>query len=806
MKYQIAAVMAIVALVSTVARAEPISLEMLLGDTQHAVGILQAEAALDGARHELQRDRGQSGWQLSGALGYGMIRNIVDQNRALSYPAAQGQVGFSYPLLGSSEQRQRAIDTAHGNVREKEVRLEEARRRAPLELESYYARYWGAQEAMMVIDTYLSSESELGPRLRLRQQKKLMLESRMIELMSGYASARAERKQLLRAREETRNRMAVLTGQPLADFEARPVVLPALPDSVATDAVLRHPDLVALRAQSDALQDQIDNSGWYGMDAAFSVMAAANSDQRDHQTGGTAFVGFNFSAPLSLVRVRREERQRLQSELESVRLQQHRRGDELNAETRAALDRLAQDGEAMDLAAQKTQASAAALRERQLRSNVFSEESIEALSQQLRDYTTQALSEIDARVRVWQANIEARSYLEAVSDSTVTPKSTDSSLGAQLAGPLVAIAGVLHGKSGQTMPADESGRGDVPPAETQVSSVIVVPQAPSDSTSAVSTIRRNDELPRQLVAGMRNIDWRPQTARTASAILPVSATPSGNRLSLALSDGLLAADAKSPDPGMAVYVWNSHDLIAKKQFQPEFWNLLDRLSIRRLLISLDGDQIHEAQARPLALHDFLSKARDRDVAVELLLGEPSWIEATQRQDLIHVILSLRGFEFSGLHLDIEPDQIYAQPLTRAQFNDWVLTLCAAAKASPWPTAVSVHPRYFRDTPYREWRLAQLLHDGGVREVALMIFSSDPQKVAAIARPILADAPEMRFRIAQSVEPQIDPTLSHARRSLEDFQTAMRELQQQMSTLANANGVVVQAWGDLMRMNHESEIR
>ena len=224
------------------------------------------------------------------------------------------------------------------------------------------------------------------------------------------------------------------------------------------------------------------------------------------------------------------------------------------------------------------------------------------------------------------------------------------------------------------------------------------------------------------------------------------------------------------------------------------------------MLSLDGEQIRSVRAQPQPLKDFLRNAHKHNVAVELLLGDPSWIESAHRKQLVDLIKSLNGFEFSGLHLDIEPDQIYHQPLSRSQFNNWVKTMVAAAQASPWPTAVSVHPRYFRDAPYLDWQLAAALQKGGILEVSLMIFSSDPQKVAAIAKPILNDAPGLRFRIAQSVEPQLEPTLSYAQRSPEQFEAAMHELQKQMSMVANADGVAVQAWADLMRMGYESQIR
>lgn len=764
---------AALAIASSNAHAEPVSLDLLLSDTQNAASILQAESALEGANHELQRDRSRKGWQFTGALGYGVIRNIVDENKAITYPGAQAQIGFMYPLLGASEQQKRAIDADMGKVQEKEVRLEEARRRAPLELESNYARYWGAQEALVVLDAYLASESTVTSRLRMRQQKKLMLESKMMDLLSGYASARSDRAQLLRVRDQTRSRLTLLTGRPLAEFSARSVALPKLPSTTNKDTFLRHPDLLTLDAQSRSLKAQLDNSSWYGMDAGLSIMAAGNNDQRNSQTGGTGFIGFNFNAPISMFSVRREERRRLQSEINAIDLQKRQRGEELKLEADAALGKLAQADSSMEIAEQKTRASVTAVRERQLRSNVFSEEGVETMSQQLRDYTIQALSDIDSRVQAWQANIEARAYLQAGDDNIMIPKTADSTLGAQLAEPLTSISNKLQGNNGggdsRDKPANERSMLDTTTPEL-VKPVIV----PDDTNAALIPMNL------RLSPGLQHGALRPVAIR-------------------------MAASSSKSSADMGVYVWSSKDLIERDQFKAKFWSLLDRLSIRHLLLSLNAEQIKAAVARPKTLQDFLDNASSKGVAVELLLGEPSWIEEENRPSLIKLIDSLHGFSFAGLHLDIEPDQIYKQPLTRNQFDSWVMTMQEAAKASPWPTAVTVHPRYLRDAPYRDWKFAQRLHDGGVSEIALMIFNSDPAKVAAIAQPIMAETPSMYFRVAQSVEPQLDSSLSHSKRRPEEFEAAMRSLQKQLSNQANAGGVIVQAWADLMRMGYESQI-
>jgi hypothetical protein len=295
---------------------------------------------------------------------------------------------------------------------------------------------------------------------------------------------------------------------------------------------------------------------------------------------------------------------------------------------------------------------------------------------------------------------------------------------------------------------------------------------------------------------------------------PVDAAPQaeaapqiGPRLQLAsaLSSTIDAAPAPGARPGMAVYVWNSAGVMADLH-SDKFWQGLETIPVNRLLLALNAQQISAAQAQPQTLRAFIEAARQHGVAVELLLGEPSWIEPAQRPKLVGIINSLRGFDFAGLNLDIEPDQLYKAPIDEAQYDQWMDTLRAAAEASPWPTAVSIHPRYFRDPPYMSWNTPQRLRQAGVSEAVLMIYSSNPQKVADIAKPIVANSGGLRFRVAQSVEPELEPQLSYAHRSPQDFSKSMEQLQTLLAAQPNTDGVVVQAWNDLMSMGYENQIR
>jgi len=776
---------------STAPGALPLS--ELLGNSDKALTVLEAEASAESSRQEVERERAESGLRFTIGGGYGIVRNIVDTNKAFTYPAAQAQAGFSYPLLGAAEQSDRRIDAALGKQHESEIKANAARNLAQLEIESAYARYWGAQESLKVVQAYLGSEPLVMPKLQLRAQHKLVLQSEALDAQAGYATARGDAVRFKGTEDDARSRLERLSGRELGGFTAQGVQLPPVPAVEVESLLARHPDIAALRAQRDALQAQLNDTTWYGMEASFDITGAGSKDLSNQPNGGgpyggTAFVGLNFKAPIGVFSARSAERKRLRARMEELRLQIQDRGQQLGGEVLSAQHQLAQSQQDDEQVGQRVQASSESLREGYLRGNVFAEEGVETLSRRLQTYYKAALEEIDGKVKTWLANITVRGY--AVADALNAQSSSDapSELGAQLADPIIQVDQMLqNGHASYRMPA--------PAPQPEIRGAAAMADAMPRMQPAVYTVTAATPLPVSADA-----DGAPVASRPAAARLRLAPA-------LGSSPQAPAPDGAGGRGDFGVYVWHSDELITRQQDEG-FWQHLQAMSINRLMLGLNAQEIAEAQSSPQKLSGFLAAARRHGVAVELLLGDAGWIDAEQRPKLIAIIDGLRRFDFAGLNLDIEPDQIYKQPLDQSQFEAWMQTLKSAARVSPWPTGVSVHPRYFRDPPYMSWDIEQHLRDAGVSQVVLMIYSSDPQKVAAITRPIVSSprAQGLHFRVAQSVEPELEPKLSYARRSPQDFRQSMQQLQGLLAAQPNTEGVVVQAWNDLMRMGYENQVR
>jgi hypothetical protein len=249
--------------------------------------------------------------------------------------------------------------------------------------------------------------------------------------------------------------------------------------------------------------------------------------------------------------------------------------------------------------------------------------------------------------------------------------------------------------------------------------------------------------------------------------------------------------------GNGVYVWDSRQLLLRLERDPDVWKHFSDNGINRLLLSFDREQLDELQFTKARsrLREFIGHAARQDLQVELLLGEPLWILPEHRQDLLDIIRHVGDLPFTGLHLDLEPDQLDPEGSSRQDLlHQWVATLQAVKAASPWPIGLSIHPRYLDPgkSPVWMWRALEHLD---VSEIVLMIYVANPGRVAELAAAILEHHRGLSFSIAQSMEPALSGEESYARQGREQFQIQMNALRNQMDQ-ANFLTLVIQSWKDL----------
>jgi hypothetical protein len=251
-------------------------------------------------------------------------------------------------------------------------------------------------------------------------------------------------------------------------------------------------------------------------------------------------------------------------------------------------------------------------------------------------------------------------------------------------------------------------------------------------------------------------------------------------------------------PSRTLYLWHAGGWLtsATTEAGERKFAEIHAAGITQLLISLDAEQLQRAMADPLPLVHAVRSTHEHGLRVELLLGDPAWIRSEQRGKLLGIIAALSSVPFDGLHLDLEPEQIDSAPdALPALLGSLAQTLAAASTASPWPLALSIHPRNL-DVQVGDARFGELLQRLRVSPT-IMVYVANPERVVAIAEPLLGRYPALSFSVALSLEKSLGPQESlwsypqeERRRRIERVEAAL--------TAANFSGLTLQledAWGD-----------
>jgi len=251
--------------------------------------------------------------------------------------------------------------------------------------------------------------------------------------------------------------------------------------------------------------------------------------------------------------------------------------------------------------------------------------------------------------------------------------------------------------------------------------------------------------------------------------------------------------------GLGVYLWQSAALLGADRARMDFWQGLRQDGISRLLVSLDADQIRGVSdpAGQAPLRRFIGEAHQRGIAVELLLGEPTWILPGKRRDLMAIVQALEALPFDGLHLDLEPNQmdpaLFSEEYLMAQL---VRTIAGVKRVSPWPVGISVHPRYLEPDNF-SYCLGCALGNLDLAEVVLMIYVATPDQAASRAAPVMQGYPDIPFSVAVSVESFVEGGASWASLGRRRTREAARQLGSALDP--HLKQVVVQSWSDWERM-------
>ena len=250
--------------------------------------------------------------------------------------------------------------------------------------------------------------------------------------------------------------------------------------------------------------------------------------------------------------------------------------------------------------------------------------------------------------------------------------------------------------------------------------------------------------------------------------------------------------------GRALYLWHSAEWLSDgaTELGERKFRAIHAAGIERLLISLDAAQMPRVSADPSPLTRAVRNTREHGFKVELLLGEPDWIRPERRAELRRLIEALKSVPFDGLHLDLEPAQIDPSAEKRPALLGWLAeTLASASAASPWPVALSVHPRDL-DVPVGDSSFAEVLHRLRISPT-LMVYVANPDRAVEIAEPLLGRHPELSFSVALSLEQSLGRDESLWSYTESERRRRIERIEAQLAA-ANFSGLTLEledAWRD-----------
>ena len=265
----------------------------------------------------------------------------------------------------------------------------------------------------------------------------------------------------------------------------------------------------------------------------------------------------------------------------------------------------------------------------------------------------------------------------------------------------------------------------------------------------------------------------------------------------ALDPGIVQA-ATAVAANRALYLWRSAEWLnfAGTALGERKFAQMHSAGIARLLISLDAEQVRLTIAEPSPLVRAVRSTHEHGLRVELLLGDPGWIRPEQRGRLLAIIDGLKSVPFDGLHLDLEPEQIDpAADKLPALLGLLAQTLAAASAASPWPLALSIHPRDL-EVRVGESSFAEVLLRLRVSPT-IMVYVANPERAVAIAEPLLGHYPQLSFSVALSLEKSLGPQESLWSYSEDERRRRIARVETGLAA-GNFSGLTLQledGWGD-----------
>ena len=344
--------------------------------------------------------------------GLASVDEVIDVGRRRSYQQMSVAGGIRIPLLGS---RFRHFDglverelAELGYAAERELQQRELLTR----LSRAYLELWSARVRRELALDYQRTAPMMTPVLQRRQAAAMLLESDRLEFMSNYARAASENSQAEADERSASAELEGLTGASVGSI-ARPRVELRCKEPMRIaqelDTLLdEQPELQVLRARSEYYENRSSGTALRAVQSDLRVGVSSSYEPQGGDPGKSAFVTLSFDYAFGAV----------QTERSAARLQLNRAADayhlrrvQISSELRRLLETRRTLESSTVLAGLGLEASAARLRERELRAARLAGDVIEQLQQaRYANYRAMLAEHLATRAQIeWQ--ISLASYL-----------------------------------------------------------------------------------------------------------------------------------------------------------------------------------------------------------------------------------------------------------------------------------------------------------------------------------------------------------------------------------------------------------
>ncbi|MBS0299017.1 MAG: TolC family protein [Proteobacteria bacterium] len=397
------------------AAAEVRTLTEFYANLDEAATVLKAKADLDAQQSQLHVQEAQKGWEIFGGVSGGYQKSPFAREPFGHFFDPLGRIGVRYPLLGSAERQQRAIDDAATQVKIEGIRLDWSKRLAKLFLEENYAAYWSAKKMLALTEAYLRLRDDgVADILHKRREAGLLFMSDYLEFLSAFDRAERSQIEFSNNRDQALIRLGYLTNARISPFEAIKPELYEIENNTLMD--VEQLDLKILQARIDNTQNTKEKENWRGIESdvnatAFGGPAIPHPSPESMQLGYGGSVGFNFRMPLEIMSLRKNEESRLNSQLISLRADYTHRDQELQHEFRALLSSYQQLAQQIKFQHTRLEAARELIRERNLRLRVMDGDVIEKYFQAVNTYYRIAIENVETESEQWKLHIRLRQFI-----------------------------------------------------------------------------------------------------------------------------------------------------------------------------------------------------------------------------------------------------------------------------------------------------------------------------------------------------------------------------------------------------------